>query len=151
MVTFEANTRSKCPDWTFHTSLDSLSYSAGHLNLSLSEISDRLSGGGVDSLTCEPDDDLVLMADLRESTNLVSKASSNCFVRFLLGKQADTVKGSDMVKFIEDTRKVTPEEAMKQAERLFEKGLLTSTSPNLKEFDTQTNYYLPDGIRRCGY
>ena len=117
----------------------------------LSEISDRLSGGGVDSLTCEPDDDLVLMADLRESTDLVSKASSNCFVRFLWGKQADTVRGSDMVKFIEDTRKVTPEEAMKKAERLLEKGLLTSTSPNLKEFDTQTNYYLPDGIRRFGY
>jgi len=35
---------------------------------------------------------------------------------------------------------------MKKAQRLLEKGLLTSTSPNL-EFDTQTNYYLPDGIR----
>ena len=56
-----------------------------------------------------------------------------------------------MVKFIEDTRKVIPEEAMKKAERLLEKGLLTSTSPNLKEFDTQTNYYLPDGIRGCGH
>ena len=109
-----------------------------------------MSGGGVDALNCEPDDDLVLMADLRESTDLVSKASSNCFVRFLWGKQADTVRGSDMVKFIEDTRKVTPEEAMKKAQRLLEKGLLTSTSPNL-EFDTQTNYYLPDGIRRCGH
>ena len=74
-----------------------------------------MSGVGVDPLTCEPDDDLVLMADLRESTNLVSKASSNCFVRFLWGKQADSVRGSDTVKFIEDTRNVTTEEALKKA------------------------------------
>ena len=56
-------------------------------------------------VTCEADDNLVLIADLRNSQS-VKPACSNSFLRFITGRHSDTVMGSDLVKFVVDTRKV---------------------------------------------
>ena len=56
-------------------------------------------------LSCETDENLVLLADLRNS-DFIKKAGSNFLFRFITGRHDDTVKGSSLVRFVEETRKV---------------------------------------------
>ena len=120
--------------------------------------------GGV-VLTCEADQNLVLISDLRNS-DVVKPACTNSFLRFITGRHSDSVQGADLVNFIAETRKVkavfaaallvnfyslivnlnhlqlSREDAVKASQVLVTKGLLKSSSTSA-EFDEQATYKLP--------
>ena len=60
--------------------------------------------GGV-VLSCEADENLVLISDLRNS-DVVKPACTNSFLRFITGRHSDSVQGADLVNFIAESRKV---------------------------------------------